>query len=57
MGYFARYLSRPDYRIKFGLPEIRFPAVPGLEELACTGVEALLTRAEEGAPGPGSGHS
>jgi hypothetical protein len=40
--YFARYLSRPDYRIKFGIPEIGFPAVPLLEELACTGVEALL---------------
>lgn len=42
--YFARYLSRPDYRIKFGLPQIGFPALPGLEELACTGVEALLER-------------
>jgi SAM-dependent methyltransferase len=46
VGYFARYLSRPDYRIKFGLPEIGFPAVPGLDELACTGVEALLKRAD-----------
>lgn len=42
--YFARYLSRPDYRIKFGLPELRFPPLPVLEELACTGVEALLER-------------
>lgn len=40
--YLARYLSRPDYSIKFGLPEIGFPGVPILEELACTGVEALL---------------
>lgn len=46
IGYFARYLSRPDYRIKFGLPEVGFPAIPGLEELACTGVEALLTWAD-----------
>ncbi len=45
-GYFARYLSRPDYRIKFGLPEIGFPGIPGLDELACTGVEALLERAD-----------
>jgi SAM-dependent methyltransferase len=50
LGYLARYLSRPDYRIKFGLPEIGFPAIPGLEELACTGVEALLTRADAGFP-------
>jgi SAM-dependent methyltransferase len=43
-GYFARYLSRPDYRIKFGLPEVGFPGIPVLDELACTGVEALLER-------------
>jgi ubiquinone/menaquinone biosynthesis C-methylase UbiE len=43
--YFARYLSRPDYRIKFGLPEIGFPPIPMLDELACTGVEALLDKA------------
>lgn len=52
MGYFARYLSRPDYRIKFGLPEVGFPAIPGLEELACTGVEALLMRADAGSQEP-----
>jgi SAM-dependent methyltransferase len=46
LAYFARYLSRPDYRIKFGLPEIGFPPIPWLEELACTGVEALLEKAE-----------
>lgn len=40
--YLARYLSRPDYRIKFGLPEIGFPGIPVLEELACTGVEAMM---------------
>ncbi len=45
VGYFARYLSRPDYRIKFGLPEIGFPAIPFLDELASTGVEALLEKA------------
>jgi SAM-dependent methyltransferase len=45
LGYYARYLSRPDYRIKFGLPEIGFPPIPFLDELACTGVEALLERA------------
>lgn len=44
-AYLARYLSRPDYRIKFGLPEIGFPPLPGLEEIACTGVEALLRKA------------
>jgi SAM-dependent methyltransferase len=43
--YYAGYLSRPDYRIKFGLPEIGFPPVPILDELACTGVEALLDKA------------
>jgi SAM-dependent methyltransferase len=40
----ARYLIRPDFRAKFGLPPLRFPPVPGLEELACTGVEAFLRR-------------
>lgn len=45
LGYFARYLSRPDYRIKFGLPEIGFPNLPFLDELACTGVEACLEKA------------
>ena len=47
LGYFARYLSRPDFRIKFGIPEIGFPPIPFLEELACTGVEALLERASK----------
>jgi SAM-dependent methyltransferase len=40
----ARYLIRPDFRVKFGLPALRFPPFPGLEELACTGVEAFLRR-------------
>jgi SAM-dependent methyltransferase len=40
----ARYLIRPDFRVKFGLPTLRFPPFPGLEELACTGVEAFLRR-------------
>lgn len=57
LGYFARYLSRPDYRIKFGLPEIGFPAIPGLDELACTGVEALLVRVDaEAAARANGGH-
>ena len=45
LGYCARYLSRPDFRIKFGLPVIGFPPLPFLDEIACTGVEALLERA------------
>ncbi len=43
--YLAGYLSRPDYRLKFGLPAVRFPAAPVLGEFLCTGVEALLARA------------
>jgi SAM-dependent methyltransferase len=45
--YRAQYLSRPDYRIKFGLPQVAYPAVPLLDELLCTGAEALLTRAAD----------
>jgi ubiquinone/menaquinone biosynthesis C-methylase UbiE len=41
-GYRAQYLSRPDYRIKFGLPAVPFPPVPVLREFLCTGAEALL---------------
>jgi SAM-dependent methyltransferase len=41
-GYRAHYLSRPDYRIKFGLPAVPFPPVPVLREFLCTGAEALL---------------
>lgn len=41
--YRAYYLSRPEYAVKLGIPEVRFPAVPLLAELLCTGVEALLT--------------
>lgn len=40
----AQYAVRPDYRIKFGLPQVRFPAIPVLDELFCTGVESLLAR-------------
>jgi SAM-dependent methyltransferase len=40
--YRAQYLSRPDYAVKFGLPQISFPAVPFLDELLCTGAEALF---------------
>ncbi len=46
--YFSGYLTRPDFRLKFGLPPIRFPGIPWLEELACTGVEALLAPAGDG---------
>jgi ubiquinone/menaquinone biosynthesis C-methylase UbiE len=45
MIYRAQYLSRPDYAVKFGLPQVAFPAVPVLDELLCTGAEALLTPA------------
>jgi hypothetical protein len=44
----ALYLSRPDYAVKFGLPEIPFPPMPVLEELLCTGAEALLSAQETG---------
>lgn len=40
--YLARYLVRPDYLLKFGLPAVPFPAIPLAEEIFCTGVEALL---------------
>ena len=40
--YRAQYLSRPDYAVKFGLPQVAFPAVPLLDELLCTGAEALF---------------
>lgn len=43
MIYRAQYLSRPDYVVKFGLPQVAFPAVPLLDELLCTGAEALFT--------------
>lgn len=42
---FRRYLIRPDFRVKFGLPAIGFPALPWIDELACTGVEAILAKA------------
>jgi SAM-dependent methyltransferase len=42
LKYFRQYVVRPDYRIKFGLPTLAFPAVPLIEELVCTGAEALL---------------
>jgi SAM-dependent methyltransferase len=45
IGYYAGYLSRPDYRIKFGLPEIPFPPIPYLDDLVCTGVESILEKA------------
>jgi SAM-dependent methyltransferase len=38
----ASYLSRPDYRIKFGLPALPLPAWAPGHELLATGVEALL---------------
>ena len=42
LKYVRQYVVRPDYRIKFGLPILAFPAVPLIEELVCTGAEALL---------------
>ncbi|MBW8887835.1 MAG: methyltransferase domain-containing protein [Fibrobacteres bacterium] len=42
---FHRYLIRPDFRLKFGLPAVGFPALPWIDELACTGVEAILAKA------------
>jgi SAM-dependent methyltransferase len=36
------FLSRPDYKFKFGWPACRFPDVPILSEIFSTGVEALL---------------
>jgi SAM-dependent methyltransferase len=38
----ASYLSRPDYRIKFGLPMLPLPAWAPGQELLATGIEALL---------------
>ena len=46
--YYARYLVRPDYRLKFGLPPLRFPGLPLIEEVFCTGVEAVLTARAQG---------
>ena len=43
--YYRQYLVRPDYRLKFGLRPILFPVVPLVEEILCTGAEALLERA------------
>ena len=40
--FFTQFLIRPDYKIKFGLPAVRFPRFPWLEELFCTGAEAIL---------------
>ena len=36
------FLSRPDYQFKFGWPACRFPRIPLLSEVFCTGAEALL---------------
>ena len=47
----AGYLSRPDYRIKFGLPPIRLPLLPGLGEILATGVEALMQKSAEASAG------
>lgn len=40
----AAYLSRPDYRIKFGLPAIRLPFVSILGDVLATGVEVLMRK-------------
>src|SRR5690606_14219326 len=42
--YLRGYAVRPDYRLKFGLPSLRFPAIPGPGDLFCTGAEALLAK-------------
>lgn len=42
------YLSRPDYRAKFGLPTLRLPSMPLCHEVLATGIEVLLSRASEG---------
>lgn len=47
MVYRAQYLSRPDYAVKFGLPQVGFPALPLLDELLCTGAEALFSARED----------
>jgi len=39
------YLSRPDYKSKFGLPTVRLPSFSRHEEVLTTGVEALLQQA------------
>ena len=50
----AGYLSRPDYRVKFGWPPIRLPSLPGLSEMLATGFEALMQRHQPvGNPGKG----
>ena len=36
------FLSRPDYKSKFGWPACRLPRIPGLSEVFSTGAEALL---------------
>jgi len=36
------FLSRPDYRFKFGWPTCRLPRVPVVAEMLSTGAEALL---------------
>jgi SAM-dependent methyltransferase len=45
----AQWISRPDYAVKFGLPQVPFPGIPFLEEVVCTGAEALLVRSGEDA--------
>jgi SAM-dependent methyltransferase len=40
-----RYLVRPDYRIKFGLPPLALPdRFSGLHEFLCTGEETVLAK-------------
>jgi ubiquinone/menaquinone biosynthesis C-methylase UbiE len=41
----ARYLIRPDFKIKFGLPAMGFPPLAPFDDLLCTGFEAILVKA------------
>jgi SAM-dependent methyltransferase len=42
VAWSRQYLVRPDHRRKLGLPPLALPRLPLLDELLCTGVEAIL---------------
>jgi SAM-dependent methyltransferase len=48
------YLSRPDYRIKFGLPAVRLPLASLLGDTLATGIEALMQNPGNRGPTAGS---